>query len=351
MLLGEYSETVLLRDIFDANTKVRSIIGATVMPHSILLGSKMATMKRLSTEQYEADLDDQALQRVSSSNNGPSLHMPQPVRLGTFDLRGDGPGSSNRRPSQLSVPRASDGTNDKEADEQDDYDDNAQPPSLACIRAHLTHAIFDICGSLVGFAVVINSAILIVGAAVFYYGDGRTGTSDGVSDLFDAFELVKQYVGARKSAKCLLCVARLTLWLFRSFCLLVCCRTVCIRPSSFSHCYADRSNHFGRLHSLAHQALEAANRDATDWHRPFARGSHLCRTSRDRQLARRQPSRAELGLAVRRHAAHRLLREPRYDVCPDFVRLGRQARSFISTKEGGDHRSTTDHAVLARQKL
>jgi hypothetical protein len=36
-------------------------------------------------------------------------------------------------------------------------------PSLACIEAHLGHAVWDIAGSLLGFAVVVNSCILILG--------------------------------------------------------------------------------------------------------------------------------------------------------------------------------------------
>lgn len=66
-------------------------------------------------------------------------------------------------------------------------------PSLACVRAHLTHACLDVAGSLLGFALVVNSAILILGAAVFYYG--RTTTAVQVSDLFDAYDLIKQYLG------------------------------------------------------------------------------------------------------------------------------------------------------------
>ncbi|GAA5857320.1 hypothetical protein JCM8547_002219 [Rhodosporidiobolus lusitaniae] len=68
-------------------------------------------------------------------------------------------------------------------------------PTLACIRAHLGHACWDIAGSLLGFAVVVNSSILILGSAVFYYGPYRSTNPDGVSDLFDAYELVKDYLG------------------------------------------------------------------------------------------------------------------------------------------------------------
>jgi metal iron transporter len=128
-------------------------------------------------------------------------------------------------------------------------------PSLACIKAHLGHAVWDIAGSLLGFAVVVNSSILILGAssiftlhtsfflisastsrfllcegrwlfftlsfppvagaAVFYYGPYRATNPDGVSEyalppfisslypswralfhsLFDAYALVKDYLG------------------------------------------------------------------------------------------------------------------------------------------------------------
>lgn len=53
-------------------------------------------------------------------------------------------------------------------------------PSLACVRAHLTHACLDVAGSLLGFALVVNSSILILGAAVFYYGDGQSTSEVGV---------------------------------------------------------------------------------------------------------------------------------------------------------------------------
>lgn len=46
-----------------------------------------------------------------------------------------------------------------------------------------------------GFAILINSSILILAAAVFYYGDGKSTSGTGVSDLFDAFDLVKHYIG------------------------------------------------------------------------------------------------------------------------------------------------------------
>lgn len=46
--------------------------------------------------------------------------------------------------------------------------------------------------SLFGFAITINSAILIVASASFYYGLKQTN----VGDLYDAYHLIKQYMGS-----------------------------------------------------------------------------------------------------------------------------------------------------------
>ncbi|KAJ1308082.1 hypothetical protein OPQ81_002147 [Rhizoctonia solani] len=63
--------------------------------------------------------------------------------------------------------------------------------SIEFITAHLGHAIIDIVMSLLGFAVVINSAILILAAAAFFYS-GRSVENAG---LFDAYDLIKQIIG------------------------------------------------------------------------------------------------------------------------------------------------------------
>lgn len=151
------------------------IIGATVMPHAFFIGSKMATMRRLTPAQYgEEEEDDSAKAALPVSHSPrPHLHLPQPLSLGNFDLSsGDEPKITPTSPSV----------------------DRREKPSIACVRAHLSHSVLDVVGSLLGFATVINSAILILAAAVFYYGEGRSTNPDGVSDLFDAYDLVKQYL-------------------------------------------------------------------------------------------------------------------------------------------------------------
>ena len=162
----------------------------------------------------------------------PSLHLPHPVNLGAlgFDLgaltraRPRSPVDDERDEDGIEeLRRGDDARNDGEGRTCAGMDvvaktrsltsaaagakasSRSRPrrrPTLACVEAHLTHASLDIAGSLLGFAVVVNSAILILGAAVFYYGDGRSSNPDGggVSDLFDAYDLVKQYLGQGASS-------------------------------------------------------------------------------------------------------------------------------------------------------
>ncbi|GJN88014.1 hypothetical protein Rhopal_000970-T1 [Rhodotorula paludigena] len=167
---------------------------------------------------------------ATSTSYLPSLHLPQPVSLGNLGLdlpaltrkRGESP-VRERRDEIVEEDVGcveEEGEEDAKVDERETgapvssaqspprktlasaspQSSSSRPrrkPTLACVRAHLTHASLDVAGSLLGFAVVVNSCILILGAAVFYYGDGRSSNQDGegVSDLFDAYELVKQYLG------------------------------------------------------------------------------------------------------------------------------------------------------------
>lgn len=143
----------------------------------------------------------------------PSIHLPQPVSLGHigFDLgaltrartRSRSPAHERRRAIAPAGGAAGSMQEEMEGKTEAPMDEVAKThrirprPTLACVRAHLTHASVDVAFSLVGFALVVNSCILILGAAVFYYGDGRAQGRDGggVSDLFDAYALVKEYLG------------------------------------------------------------------------------------------------------------------------------------------------------------
>lgn len=55
--------------------------------------------------------------------------------------------------------------------------------------------------SLISFAIVINSAILILAAAAFYYGSSEDVRQAGANaDLFSAHDLIKRQIGKRELA-------------------------------------------------------------------------------------------------------------------------------------------------------
>ncbi|EKM60826.1 uncharacterized protein PHACADRAFT_133651 [Phanerochaete carnosa HHB-10118-sp] len=137
-------------ELFDTHTDALytavGILGATVMPHALFLGSFMATQDRVGIA-------------------APSL--PPPALS---------PEMSN--PDALS------------RDYRMKYD--RENNGVDFIRAHLKHGIVDIVASLLGVAVPINAAILVVAAAVFFAG----GTGSMVpAGLFDAYDLIVQRVG------------------------------------------------------------------------------------------------------------------------------------------------------------
>jgi metal iron transporter len=118
------------------------ILGATVMPHSLFLGSALSTQDRMSPspgkihpQKMEAHDDD-----LDSNNIVPASRLKrlwistkEYLRV-TFTL-------SFSDPHGIRPRRHSDRENN----------------SLAFVKAHLYHGIVDIVSSLLGFAVIINS--------------------------------------------------------------------------------------------------------------------------------------------------------------------------------------------------
>ncbi|ETW87567.1 Mn2+ and Fe2+ transporter of the NRAMP family [Heterobasidion irregulare TC 32-1] len=80
--------------------------------------------------------------------------------------------------------------------------------SLEFIQAHLGHGIVDMVMSLLGVAVPINSAILVIAATVFFQ-DGDP--DDAPAGLFDAHDLIRDHIGkaaASMFALALLCAGQ-----------------------------------------------------------------------------------------------------------------------------------------------
>lgn len=246
------------------------------MPHAFFIGSKMATMRRLTPAEYGEDsegnsvpIDTELPRPRRPSTSGPHLHLPQPFALGDYDLN---------------APRTPAPVLDADGKATKKKEPPIGKPTLACVRAHLPHAVADVAGSLLGFAILINSSILILAAAVFYYGEGRSSNENGVSDLFDAYDLVKQYLGQGGSFSRFCSSVSLTFSL-DSLRLPLRHRPPHGRPVSVPHRHPQWPDRQRGVHRMAHDALEATPRHSFDWHHPQSRRRRLGRSARDRRAA------------------------------------------------------------------
>ncbi|KIP03915.1 hypothetical protein PHLGIDRAFT_110303 [Phlebiopsis gigantea 11061_1 CR5-6] len=158
------------------------IIGATVMPHSIFLGSALSTQNRLPQSKDKLSRTESSLTVDSEVTCVPrkfKLSLPRPTEL----LR------RSRRWFANTFRVVPIDEFSPEPKTHTDHENN----SYAFVRAHIYHGMIDITLSLLGLAVVINSLILILASAVFYYGEGQ-GTG-GPASLFDAYDLLKRIIG------------------------------------------------------------------------------------------------------------------------------------------------------------
>ncbi|KAI0281227.1 smf Mn2+ and Fe2+ transporter [Russula aff. rugulosa BPL654] len=134
------------------------ILGATVMPHALFLGSALATQDRASVK--PAPLPSMPNIRATESKRFlvKFLDHFRPLRVDT-----------------------------------DEFASHADRPnnSLSFIKAHLHHAIVDIVVNLLGLAVIINSLILILAGAVYH----QPGVEAGSAGISDAYSLLRDIVG------------------------------------------------------------------------------------------------------------------------------------------------------------
>ncbi|KAI8995398.1 natural resistance-associated macrophage protein [Trametes punicea] len=164
----------------DALYTAVGILGATVMPHALFLGSYLATQDRIA----------------------PPPDLPAPATLGQRDLMDR---IRDWFKSLFTISRAERIAASKEY--RDKY--GRQNNELAFVRAHLTHGLIDVIASLLAVAVPINSAILVIASAVFFK-DGSSASS-APAGLFDAHDLIKERIGAAAAfifALALLCAGQ-----------------------------------------------------------------------------------------------------------------------------------------------
>lgn len=139
------------------------ILGATVMPHALFLGSSLATLDRVAV--------DVSLPPPSMSSTNTKAQMIKRVVKALFSIERDDAQKSARTHAE--------------------WENNG----LGFVLAHLKHAVADIVASLLGFAMVINSAILILAAAVFFHSGAGRDSDSAPAGLFDAHALISRVVG------------------------------------------------------------------------------------------------------------------------------------------------------------
>ncbi|PSR80736.1 hypothetical protein PHLCEN_2v6652 [Hermanssonia centrifuga] len=161
--------------LFDSHTDVLytavGILGATVMPHGLFLGSFLATQNRIDT---------------------PLQPLPHPVQTSGSTHIGTRSRLSAWWKSLFAVSRSERILAVREYRNKYGRENN----ELVFVKAHLSHGLVDIVTSLFGIAVPINSAILILAAAVFFHGEGTAARSP--ASLFDAYDLIKDHIGKGK---------------------------------------------------------------------------------------------------------------------------------------------------------
>lgn len=177
------------------------IIGATVMPHSLFLGSALATQDRVNAK----------------AEDGSAVEEEDSFEAAEDVYRGSGFGGYVRsipyRAKEYVVwafrvpPPSAYATKARRHSERENN-------SLKFVKAHITHGIIDVAVSLLGFAVVINSLfvlfpltsrtnadtwlfsrIMIIAGGVFFYGSTPTDSNSDPASLFDAYELIRELIG------------------------------------------------------------------------------------------------------------------------------------------------------------
>ena len=160
------------------------------MPHSLFLGSRLATQDRLAKDS-ETDLPKFSEQMTLSQRALRSIRS-------TFSWR-----------RLFSISRSDETSYPPNVLTHGDRENN----ELCFVKSHMYHGMADVIASLMGFAVIINSLqvfkilvslhcslrrrILVISSAVFYYNSGAYG-SESPASLFDAHALIKSRLGNGK---------------------------------------------------------------------------------------------------------------------------------------------------------
>ncbi|KAL0057566.1 Manganese transporter smf1 [Marasmius tenuissimus] len=164
------------------------IIGATVMPHSLFLGSALATQDQVSTKHKNA-FSSSSSSVASSSSSLSDSNKDTPTPKSRVPIKEHLHKALTSTLSSFRTPPPS--TFTTRVNRHVDRENN----SLEFVEAHVYHGVVDVAVSLLGFAVVINSLILILAGGVFFYGTEERTDGKSPAGLFDAYDLIRDLVG------------------------------------------------------------------------------------------------------------------------------------------------------------
>ncbi|KAJ4482297.1 natural resistance-associated macrophage protein-domain-containing protein [Lentinula aciculospora] len=180
------------------------ILGATVMPHSLFLGSALSTQDRDPSpkSQYPShpvnSTTSSSTSTVFSARDFPESTVLKEMPEGDLLPRDKSHTTKwySTHPFRFIMakvfrtpPETMYGMK-YTAKRHEDWENN----SFDFVKRHLYHGTVDVIGSLLGFAVVINSMILILSGAVFFRGNGAS-PDQSTAGLFDAYDLIRDIVG------------------------------------------------------------------------------------------------------------------------------------------------------------
>lgn len=161
------------------------------MPHALFLGSHLAGVDRLKMVPLPPQRPKQWSAKLPRFNPLNLFRRSRPEEHELTEVEHAEPHLSMQAgPLRVSVDKDEDDVKFEKLEKE--YDTKVRRFNrIAWVDIHLTHASIDVVYSLLGFALMINSAILTLAGAAFYYGSGNAdeATIDG------AHKLIKSYLG------------------------------------------------------------------------------------------------------------------------------------------------------------
>ena len=142
------------------------IIGATVMPHSLFLGSALATQDRVAPESAPSETEaesDGASSSATETDTDNDTNLPAPALAPVPDQGSSRLAALRRMKPTFSMKGLKEGAREvfrvrpvENAPAAKSHADWTNRP-IALVRGHLYHGIIDMVVSLLGLAVVINA--------------------------------------------------------------------------------------------------------------------------------------------------------------------------------------------------